>query len=226
MAIFTPGPLVAHISGNLGGLNFSRGRGASVIRKRLTRVKRATKAQLAQRALIQAIRSKWEALTDLQRRAWDAAAKSYPLTTRLGTPKYISGWQLFSHVVTSRGQTILWILTDPPLMRLTEQPYDLSFTAQLSGHFTLSWDPHGGVIYCRDILYGARPLRTTPLKRYPVWTYITDSYESNHPWDFENLWYAALGVPAAGEVIAVKLARWYENQLRSHFTQTTATVIP
>ncbi|KKL73251.1 hypothetical protein LCGC14_2076760, partial [marine sediment metagenome] len=64
MAIITPGPTVAAISGSIGGTVYSRNRGGAYIRNRAIPVDPNTSFQINVRAILAAQSQNWADLTD------------------------------------------------------------------------------------------------------------------------------------------------------------------
>ncbi len=95
MAIITPGPTVAAISGSIGGTVYSRNRGGAYIRNRAIPVDPNTTAQQNARAILSNQSQAWQGLTDSQRAAWSNWAKQNPVTNTLGNSILLSGHQAY-----------------------------------------------------------------------------------------------------------------------------------
>lgn len=220
----TPGPAIGHISGNLAGLNFCRSRSGPVVRRRLHRTYHTAARQLEQRAMIQRAYSEWRALSDLERGAWDSAARGHSWTNRLALPKQISGWQLFVRITTAQGHHHLDPITTPPRMLASAMAQNLTLTVTLPNTYTLDWAAGIGDPTYIVVAFGSRPLRTSLPAHWSYWRFLDTKTPPASTWDIQAAWTAALGAPAAGEVVAVRFRSWKQNRLPSPDQIATTTV--
>lgn len=116
MAIITPGPTVAAISGSIGGTVYSRNRGGPYIRNRAIPVDPNTSFQINVRAILAARSQAWADRTPAERAAWENWALQNLVTNALGNQIRLSGHQAYIQL-TARLQLVNeTILTEPPII--------------------------------------------------------------------------------------------------------------
>jgi len=94
MALSKAGPL-GDVSGKLGGVEFAKGRGSTVIKKGKIRQSSTSNLRKKAQANHAYMIDYWKSLSDAQRNAWNIAARSRPKSDRFGTKRIQSGFQLF-----------------------------------------------------------------------------------------------------------------------------------
>ena len=95
MAILKAGALGSP-SGNLGGICFAQGRGATTVRTRGIAPNHSSLAAQKARSDFAHTAAMWQSvLTSSQRQAWVTFAQRTPVSNRFGTPRIISGFQWF-----------------------------------------------------------------------------------------------------------------------------------
>ena len=95
MAIVRTSAIVGAISGALGDSVFRNGRAGLISAKRPAIRARASAAQMLQRAALQQLHGAWNNMSNDQRAAWAAAARSISWPNRLGVSRSPSAWNLF-----------------------------------------------------------------------------------------------------------------------------------
>lgn len=95
MALFTPGPAVAQVSGRVGGTIFSHNRGGMYMRNGSKPSVVTTPFALAQKAILAAVSQAWGGLSDGDREAWREYAAANPVKNRLGRSASLSGSNWF-----------------------------------------------------------------------------------------------------------------------------------
>ncbi len=116
VAIFTPGPLAAAISGSIGGTVFSRNRGGTYVRNRSIPVDPNTIAQQEVRAILATQSSAWADQTDAVRAAFQNWAVQNPVVNALGHSILLSGQQAFVQINARLAFFSLSPLTSPPII--------------------------------------------------------------------------------------------------------------
>lgn len=224
MAIFRPGPLIAAISGNVGGLNFAQTRSGPIIRRKTTRTNKKTNRQLNRRARFSQVQKDWAVATDLTRDQWRAAAASIKRTNRLGLPSTLTGFQLFVMNSLTNPVSDHTNFPVPPHLTATPQPTSVVLTASAAGQINLAWNVTDvpALIFC--YIFGMRTLSTRPRTFFNTWRYFAT--DAGPPGAFNiNLnafWDPIFAHPLEGEVIAVKLRARNITYLPSAFVQATA----
>lgn len=90
--------VVADIRGKIAGHVFSRNRGGSYIRTKVTPNNPQTGAQVAVRALLTQFSQGWRGLTEEQRESWRSAVSNFSTTDIFGDLKNPSGSQLYNRL--------------------------------------------------------------------------------------------------------------------------------
>lgn len=116
MAIFTPGPAVAAVSGSVGGTVFSRNRGGQYMRRRAIPTNPSSPDQLTIRAIFSAQSQDWADLTAAQRASWELWAEQNPITNALGNSILKSGHQSFVGINSRLDLLAQVALTAPPII--------------------------------------------------------------------------------------------------------------
>lgn len=116
MAIITPGPTVAAISGSIGGTVFSRNRGGAYIRNRAIPVDPNTQSQQNVRSILATQSQNYADLTVAQRAAWENWASQNPVVNALGNSIQLSGHQAFVQLNSRLALDVQATLTAPPII--------------------------------------------------------------------------------------------------------------
>lgn len=87
--------LISDMRNKLNGSVFSKNRGGSYLRTKVTPTNPQTVAQAAARALLTSLSQAWKTLTEEQRAAWNAAVGSWTTTDVFGDIKNPTGLQLY-----------------------------------------------------------------------------------------------------------------------------------
>ena len=93
---------ISNIQGSIGGNCFTRTKGGSAARNKVKPTNPSTPAQLAQRELITRLSKAWRTLTDNQRDAWAAAARTAKMKDRMGAVLELTGHQFYVKINTLR----------------------------------------------------------------------------------------------------------------------------
>lgn len=118
MALSKPG-IAGQISGVLNGVEFASHRGRQIIRNKKSKpVTTTPNRRDSQQWHIAALRY-WHGLSDANKLAWETAAQLKPMPDRFGTPRILSGLQLFLTIPHDfrQGLTPSYLDT-PPLTQL------------------------------------------------------------------------------------------------------------
>lgn len=131
MAIITPGPTVAAISGSIGGTVYSRNRGGAYIRNRAIPVDPNTTFQQEARAILAARSQEWADLTAAQRASWESWALQNLVTNALGNQIRLSGHQAYIQLNSRIAHSGLPVITAPPIINAQDGLTSLSLTADI-----------------------------------------------------------------------------------------------
>lgn len=116
MAKFTPGPVVAAVSGSIGGTTFSHNRGGMYMRNRSIPIISTTVEALAAKTRLTTASQSWQGLTEGQRLAWQEFANANPVIDTLGAPRVLSGAQAYIGIHTRMSLEGTTPLTAPPII--------------------------------------------------------------------------------------------------------------
>lgn len=114
--IFTPGPIVAALSGSVGGTVASRNRGGAYFRMRAVPITSTTPEALASKTRFADASQSWQLLTLGQRNAWQEWANANPSINALGFPKTLSGAQAYIAIAARMAALGDIAITDPPII--------------------------------------------------------------------------------------------------------------
>lgn len=116
MAIITPGPTVAAISGSIGGTVYSRNRGGMYIRNRAIPTDPNTSFQQNVRAILATQSQGWADRTNAEREAWRIWASQNPITNALGNAIILSGHQAYVKLNSRLDFDDSTLITVPPII--------------------------------------------------------------------------------------------------------------
>ena len=131
MAKMTPGPVVAAISGSMGGTVFSHNRGGAYFRNRSIPITSTTSFALNAKARLSAASQDWQGLTDAQRASWLQWALQNPVTDTLGFPRHLTGHQAFVGINTRLLLLAQSTLTAPPIVAAPDGLLTLALQADI-----------------------------------------------------------------------------------------------
>ena len=131
MAKFTPGPMVAAVSGSVGGTVFSRNRGGAYTRNRAVPITSTTSFALNAKERFATESEFWQTLTAAQRASWDAFALQRPITDTLGFSRHLTGHQSFVGINSRRAAFSDARLLVPPITSAPTGLTSMSITADI-----------------------------------------------------------------------------------------------
>ncbi len=150
MAIFRPSPLVASISGSVGGIQFLSGAGGNVVRARPGKRSQKTKAVLNQQAVYNGAVRAWQGLVPEQRELWVAMARVLSRRNKLSLPRKLSPFQTYMRASIPNFLNSGFYSTLPGENLITQAPGDYLFTSQTAAaiNFTMNAvDPFGDFFF-------------------------------------------------------------------------------
>jgi hypothetical protein len=100
MAIFTPGPTVAAVSGSIGGTVFSRNKGGAYIRNRAIPLTVTSEKALKYKSVLALISQAWAGVTAANRKAWEIYAQQNTVVNALGQSKALTAANHFVRLNT------------------------------------------------------------------------------------------------------------------------------
>jgi len=111
---FTPGPIVAALSGSVGGTVASRNAGGAYFRFRAVPVTSTTEDALAAKGNLTTQSQGWRNLTAEQRTSWSSFALQNPITDVLGQSLVLKGNMIYISINTLLAQSGSAVLSNPP----------------------------------------------------------------------------------------------------------------
>lgn len=142
MAKIKFGAMMVDARGKLGGHVFSKNRGGSYIRTKVTPSNPQTEAQVEQRSFLSSFSQTWRTLTEAQRLAWSAVVSQYSTTNVFGDNVNPSGSNLFTRLNINSALAGGTLISTPPLPLGTATPANLSVASDVSGSgVIIDFDP-------------------------------------------------------------------------------------
>ena len=129
MALIKFGAVVVDASGKSNGHVFSKNRGGSYLRTKVTPTNPRSSDQIAARAKVSTYAQGWRGLTDAQRTAWNAAVADFKRTNIFGDMKSPSGINLYVRINTNIALAGGTAISTPPLPSSVPGITTLSATA-------------------------------------------------------------------------------------------------
>lgn len=123
------GAIVVDGRGKLGGHVFSKNRGGSYMRTKVTPTNPQTSFQAAVRNRLTAFAQAWRSLTQDQRNAWNSAVSNFAKTDVFGDIKQPTGLNLFVKLNSNLDQVGVASIDLPPLPAEVEPVLTISATA-------------------------------------------------------------------------------------------------
>ncbi len=128
---FTPGPAIAAASGSIGGTVFSHNRGGMYTRNRSIPITSTTTFANEAKSRLATASQSWQALTAIQRAAWNSYALQVPVTDALGFPRHLTGHQVFVGINARRANAADVQLDDPPIAAALPGLLTIALTADI-----------------------------------------------------------------------------------------------
>lgn len=227
MAIFRPGALAAVISGTVGGVEFAQGRSVAVVRKRRCGVRKNTAVQKVRRARFQQVTGAWSGLAESERAAWRAAASLRTFPNRLGIERYLSGYQLFVWVQMDVVGGVSIMVAPPDFMHHLPVAEGVSLAVSAGGNIELDWTTITPPALPYSMISGVRTMSGRPCRRFREWRYLTTvlTGPGAHHQHLDTWWDAVLGHPIEGEVVAVRVAIYRPEYLKSFSVAAQAVTV-
>lgn len=88
-------PLLAELSGSVGGLTWSHNKGGQYVRQRATPTNPTTEAQTFARSVLSQLSAGWASLDDAERAEWTMWGETHPVSNRQGTSIILTGQQCY-----------------------------------------------------------------------------------------------------------------------------------
>lgn len=133
MAKYTAGPMVAAVSGSVGGTTFSRNRAGQYTRRRAVPTNPDSVAQQNVRSILADQSRGWADRTDAERNSWEAWATQNPITDVLGQSITLSGHMAYIKLNSRLSFDGQPLLTVPPIINAPAGLLTMSFTATITG---------------------------------------------------------------------------------------------
>jgi hypothetical protein len=122
MARFTPGAVLAALSGSVGGLTFGRGRTGPVLRSLSSRSFKPSAIMAATSANLVLAAQTWKGFAEPRRRRWSTAATLAPRVDALGRSYTLTGYAYYVEVACRALASGLVAPADPPARVVQPSP--------------------------------------------------------------------------------------------------------
>ncbi len=210
MAIFTAGPLVGGISGNVGGVSFANPRGSKVIRKSRRRSPNRTQAQAEKQTTLMNMIHFWQSMATEDRAAWNSAASQLTFPNRLGLARQITGYNYYLQQNLGGGMAVVGGVLEPnttllPPFISAQTTAQVTFVSTVAAGIIVTFDGLTGAGAYGGFFYGNLLYRNTPIK-----------FEKNHlllgslsragdgTIDLSVAWQTQFTLPILGQYIALR----------------------
>ena len=159
MAKINLGALAQDVRGSLAGTTFSKGRGGSIVRQKVSPVQPRTARQLAQRAIFTQASQGWRDITDDNRADWNNWATNHKVVDVFGMARILSGIAAYTRVNAIRLTAGMAAIAAPPADETpTANAISAAFVAATSiATVTYAAAPDAGVTYLAYITQGLSP---------------------------------------------------------------------
>jgi len=212
MAVATPGPLVASISGTVGSCVFRATGGGCVVSRSPTKSVSASVASAQARSVMARVVKRWGELTGDEQREWNAFGQRVQMSSRSGPSRHPSGRALWLKHMTRWMTMGFYVPVMVPGSFPVYTPPVESFTAEAGV---------GTWVTFEDVVEGPYALwylaRSSSLVGWSrvCWHYLGYHYFSvpwSDPFDLRSLQLPVLGEFQVGEKVRLRiqwLYRWY-----------------
>ena len=205
MAIYSPGPAVGSISGNLGGVSFANPRGSPVIRKARRPSPANAPAQRTAQTRLLIVKNAWLGLSADNQKAWRTYATNTPSSNRLGVSRQITGFQIFLKIHLTRFNFNTTILTDPPV-NFTRQPiHSFSLVSSISTGIDVLFTDDNPTSGRTAYAYGRPLFRVTLPSSNNTWTFLGLVITTFDEWPLESAWEQKFSLPILDQAIAIRV---------------------
>lgn len=204
MALIKFGLVVVDARGKLGGHVFTKSRKGATIRTKVTPANPNTSAQSLARQRLGSLSSAWSNLTDIQRKAWNAATGMFTKTNIFGDIKEPSGRDLYVKLNANLSTIGATLIDEPPLPK--EFPIlelgDVTFDAGVGEEIAFTDLPTTGDVELERVYWATPPMspgRFNFSGAYRIIWHNTD-YEAK---SLYTAYVAKYGVPPVGMAVGL-----------------------
>ena len=137
MAKMVRGPVVGNISGSLGSVVFTRGRGSNVIRQRTRPVLVDSVARVRSQGDLGAASRAWGGLSRAEKAAWNLWAARHPEADVLGVRRAMTGREAYCRLTSRMLRGALPPPSTPPAVEASSTQYVITATCSAALHGAL-----------------------------------------------------------------------------------------
>ena len=203
MAKIKFGMMMTDASGKLGGQVFSKNRGGSYVRTKVTPTNPQSTAQMSVRGIFASISSRWSSLTEAQRNSFNGFVSAYARTDIFGDLRNPSGKSLFQRLnqnLELSGQPQINNCTSPvevPFANVTD-----ALGAVVLSDFMVSY---AGDLTGSKVIVWATPQMSqgTKFVKNQLRQLLVVAGASNSSVDIYSAYVAKFGIPVAGANITI-----------------------
>lgn len=198
--------IVADIRGKLNGSVFSKNRGGSFVRTKVTPSNPQTSFQAAVRSVLGGLAQGWRSLTQAQRSAWNAAVSNYTGTDIFGDIKTPSGINLYTKLNANLAEAGQAYISTPPLPQGAASLTTLSAIADISNAELEVTAGVGNVPANNALIIRATP-QVSPGKKFLKGMHRNIALITSGQSLIVNVWsnyISRFGTPSAGQKIGIE----------------------
>jgi len=202
MAIILPSSLFTEIKGTIGQSVFQTSPYGQIVKSRPGRKGMASRYQAPHQSFVAAAVRTWQAFSNAQRAAWDAATVDFPSTDRYGNPFITTGYLLFLRTALVNGLARLSMLTTPPALIVDGSDWTVTYAGP-AGQFRFTITENAGASTVSTLIFATAPIpssQTTARKRY-VLINRGDGRTVTGTVNYTTQYGLRLGTPAAGTTV-------------------------
>lgn len=218
MAIYRPAQLIGAITGTLGSVDFVQGASGPYVRTRPRSTNPNTIAQSARRARFKTMTGAWRQMTDAQREAWRQAGALANFRNRLGTPRKLSGYQLFMRENLTKELFLSVTKTAPNVLTSTPAPTNIAIHRAAGQPIIATYTIEPPSTDQTIRVFCARPVSSGQRQHYSNWKFVVfiNSVVGLSAVPITNQFFAVLGTPQVGERVGIRITAQAKFRLRSY----------
>jgi hypothetical protein len=143
------------LSGSVGGVTYSRGRGGAICRVKVAPTQPDTPAQVIQRGRMAGISKLWAGSVDEpKKRAWNQRSKEHPYRNAFGDAHELSGFGYFVQMNLDSMTSGETVVDTPPIYQIETALTAMTFTItnKATRTITIVWAAEGETEFCHVVL--------------------------------------------------------------------------
>jgi len=204
--------IIAAASGPVGGMQFARSAGGTILRSRPNRRPTPTKISIDACADLRRIRYFWDNCNPEIKTYWQWLAPQLTWSDRLNQSYHPTGWQAYARFLSYYLRFKITGGTNSPSANSTDQPTEIIIAFQTSPAFyaiKVTTPFAAGYVYCG--LYGAVLYRPNRRSGHPPFRYFTTIKNEAAYVNLYSEWTAVLPPLQPNQWVALKVVAFHPN---------------